>query len=139
MDNKDNLKAKLQKIFEAPIPDADMPSSHYMTEDRAFRAANKNVAPLIKQIQQYITNMPWTEITFEASGSTRVVILPAALRTLMSSMYRANSEYHKPLEVYGGTATRALTAKEKTLYNKIAHFNYSTVNVSANDPLDTNT
>lgn len=134
----DNLKNKISKIFEAPIPDSEMPSSHYMTADRAFRAANKNVAPLLKQIQDYITSMPWTAITFDTSGSTNYPILPAPLLSMMSSMYRVNSEYHKPLDVYG-VGPRSLTSTERELYEKIAHLNLSTVTIHANDPLDTNT
>lgn len=134
----DNLKNKIAKIFEAPIPDSEMPSSHYMTEDRAYRAATKNVAPLLKQIQDYITNMSWTEITFDTSGSTNYPILPQALLTMMSKMYLANTEYHKPLDVYG-TGPRSLTSTEKKIYNKIAHLNFSTSSdFNANYPLNIN-
>lgn len=134
----DNLKNKIEKIFEAPIPDSQMPSSHYMTDDRAFRAATKNVAPLLKQIQDYITNMSWSEITFQTTGSKNTVVLPMPLLALMSKMYLANSEYHRPIEVYGA-GERQLTSIEKGLYNKIAHFNLSAVTVDANDPLGTST
>ena len=141
MNNNDNLKNKISKIFEAPIPEDEIPStgSHYMSSDREFRIANKNVAPLLKLIHDYIKNMSWREISFDVSGSKNVVVLPIPLRRLMSQMYTATSEYHKPIILHGGTATRALNASEKKVYNKIAHFQLSTVNVSSNDPLDTNT
>jgi hypothetical protein len=135
-----DLKKKIEKIFEAPIPDSQMPASgHYMSDDHAFRRASANVAPLLKQIHDYIKNMSWREISFDTSGSANYVMLPAPVRTLMSKMYGCNSEYHKPLEMYGGSATRALNNKEKEFYSKIAHFNLSTISVDENDPLDTRT
>jgi hypothetical protein len=136
MDNKDNLKAKLQKIFEAPIADVDMPDTHYLNKDREFRAANKNAAPLIKQVQEYINNMSWTEIQFQ-DGNTGIVILPAALKAIMGKLYEADPEYCKPLDI-NGAGRRATNASEKALYNKIAHMNFSTVNIDPNNPISTN-
>ena len=72
---------------------------------QGYVAAQPNGGSWAQQIYAYIKNMSFTEITFQ-SGLT--IILPVALRDMMSKMYSCSSEFHKPLEVFGGSATRAL-------------------------------
>ncbi len=131
-----NLKAKIEKLFEKPIPFDELPSVGHLAGKDLPIMTKRLIMKDINAILQMLENMSWKDISFNQSGTSYTVILPRniieAINKIIAGTSPAfNTDFYRNLS--NKTSFKSVAQQQVQTYFFTGSYRFAGISLGGSD------